>query len=189
MATHTNEQKDSGMETEKSAPTGWRSLSTQIFQQAEHSLYVALATLLCATSVLALVGAAAMLWTGLGDWAETNTVFTVIDRLLVVLMLVEILHTVLVSVRSGALTCEPFLIVGLIASIRRILVITLETSQATQQGAMSDGAERVFRTSMIELGVLGMLILVMVVSIYLLRRGDAVTTDHGSSSHPPPVNR
>jgi len=151
--------------------------------QAEHGLYVALALLLCATSVLVIVGAAVTLWTGLGDWTETNTVFLVIDRLLVVLMLVEILHTVLVSVRSGALSCEPFLIVGLIASIRRILVITLQTSQTTKQGGLSNDADRVFHTSMIELGVLAMLILVMVASIYLLRRVDPITTDHGTTDH------
>lgn len=169
------------MANEGSERVGWRPFSTRIFVQAEHSLYVALAVLLCATSVLVIAGAAVTLWEGVGNWTATDTVFVVIDRLLVVLMLVEILHTVLVSVRSGALTCEPFLIVGLIASIRRILVITLETSQTTQQGKMSDGAELVFRTSMIELGVLGMLILVMVASIYLLRRADPVTTEHGAS--------
>jgi hypothetical protein len=81
------------------------------------------------------------------------------------------MHTVHVSVRSGALTCEPFLVVGLIASIRRVLVITLESSQATAHGDLSDNGEKVFRTSMIELGVLAVLILVMVSSIYLLRRG------------------
>ena len=43
-------------------------------------------------------------------------------------MLVEILHTVRISIRSHILVTEPFLIVGLIASIRRILVITLEVS-------------------------------------------------------------
>ncbi len=155
--------------------TGARVLSTWTFQQIEHTLYVALAVLLCITSVLALVGAAFTLWSGLGDWTGTNSIFIVIDRLLVVLMLIEILHTVHVSVRSGALTCEPFLVVGLIASIRRVLVITLESSQATQHGEMSDGGQRLFQTSMIELGVLCVLILVMVVSIYLLRhrQGDS----------------
>ena len=49
-------------------------------------------------------------------------------------MVVEVMHTVRVSFRSGTLVCEPFLIVGLIASIRRVLVITLETSQAQQPG-------------------------------------------------------
>ena len=43
------------------------------------------------------------------------------------LMMAEILHTVHVSVRTGTLMCEPFLIVGLIACIRRVLVSTLES--------------------------------------------------------------
>ena len=78
-------------------------------------LYIALALLLCATTLLALAGAGAKLWLGLAEWTEMDSIFTVIERLLVVLMLVEILHTVHVSVRSGSLTCEPFLVVGLIA--------------------------------------------------------------------------
>jgi uncharacterized membrane protein affecting hemolysin expression len=61
-------------------------------------------------------------------------------------------------------------VVGLIASIRRILVITLESSKATHEGNWTDANEQMFRTSMTELGVLAMLILVMVASIYLLRR-------------------
>jgi uncharacterized membrane protein len=94
------------------------------------------------------------------------------------LMLVEILHTVRVSIRSGQLSCEPFLIVGLIASIRRVLVITLETSQATKGGNLSQASEGMFRASMIELGVLAVLILVMVVSIYILHRsGDPGTLE------------
>jgi uncharacterized membrane protein (DUF373 family) len=159
--------------------TGVRVLSTRAFQQVEHGLYVALAVLLCATILLALAGAAVTLWSGLGDWSGTNSVFVVIDRLLVVLMLVEILHTVHVSVRSGTLTCEPFLVVGLIASIRRVLVITLESSRVAQHGDMSDSSEKLFRASMIELGVLGVLILVMVVSIYLLRRAHEAVPDEG----------
>lgn len=157
--------------------TGWRPLTRNLFNQIEHTLYVLLAVLLCLTCVMALLGSAFTLWSGLGDWSGTDTVFNVIERLLVVLMLVEILHTVLVSVRSGSLTGEPFLIVGLIASIRRILVITLETSKATQHGAMSEGDETMFRASMIELAVLGLLILIMVASIHLLRR-----------THPPVTN-
>lgn len=165
MAVHENEK------------TAARVVSTRVFQQVEHGLYLALAVLLGITTLLALAGAAVALWSGLGDWTGTSTIFVVIDRLLVVLMLVEIMHTVHVSVRSGALTCEPFLVVGLIACIRRVLVITLESSQATQHGDMSNTNENVFRTSMIELGVLAVLILVMVVSIYLLRRNPEDTPE------------
>jgi hypothetical protein len=84
-------------------------------------------------------------------------------------MLAEILHTVRASMRSGSLTAEPFLVVGLIASIRRVLVITLESSDATKSPVAAP-EEGVFKHSMVELGVLAMLILVMVISIFLLRR-------------------
>jgi len=47
----------------------------------------------------------------------------VLNQLLIVLMLVEILHTVRISIRAHVLVTEPFLVVALIASIRRILVI------------------------------------------------------------------
>ena len=125
--------------------------------------------LLCATCILALAGAATMLFHGMIDWSQTSIVFEVIDRLLVVLMVIEILHTVLVSLRSGTLVCEPFLIVGLIASIRRMLVITLESSQGKLQGEL-ETHEVMFRSAMMELVVLGGLILILVASIWLLRR-------------------
>ncbi len=151
-----------------------RPVSRMVFNQVEQGLYVALATLITITCVVALAGAADALIRGLADWSSTDMVFSIIDRLLVVLMLVEILHTVLVSVKSGTLVPEPFLIVGLIASIRRILVITLETAQ---HGGVSNGDDLTFRASMIELGVLGVLILVMVTSIYMLRRARHPETD------------
>ena len=41
-------------------------------------------------------------------------------------MLVEILDNVRISIRSHVLVTEPVLVIGLIASIRRMLVISLE---------------------------------------------------------------
>jgi hypothetical protein len=55
-------------------------------------------------------------------------VVEVIDRLLVVLVLVEISQTVRFSIRSHTLVTEPFLVVGLIATIRRVLVVTLDAA-------------------------------------------------------------
>jgi hypothetical protein len=86
-------------------------------------------------------------------------------------MLVEVLHTVSISIRSHILVTEPFLVVGLIASIRRILVITLEASTLTKGGGSwtAEGVS-IFHASMMELGLLGVLILILVFSITLLRR-------------------
>jgi len=149
-------------------------LSTKLFLRIELVVYVALGILLSVTALLALGSAALLLWEGMRDWSGTRAIFIIVDRLMFVLMLIEILHTVRGSVRSGALTPEPFLIVGLIASIRNVLVITLKSSGVTSESLGSIEGEMVFRSSIIELAVLGALILIFVVSIYLLRRGHAL---------------
>jgi Phosphate-starvation-inducible E family len=59
----------------------------------------------------------------------------VLDELLVPLMIVEIFHTLSIAIRSHILLAVgPFLIVGVIAAIRRVLVISLETSTRTTEG-------------------------------------------------------
>jgi hypothetical protein len=66
---------------------------------------------------------------------------------------------------------EPFLIVGLVAATRRILVMTAELTGAPH-------AESAFRVTMTELGVLTIMILALVVSLRMLRsrHPDAVAT-------------
>jgi hypothetical protein len=81
-------------------------------------------------------------------------------------MLVELLYTVQVSFREHALLPEPFLIVGLIAATRRILVVTAEFSVADKTGA--DG-ER-FRQGMLEIALLTLMTVALVASLLMLRR-------------------
>lgn len=143
--------------------------SARLIHKVEQVVYIAVAVLLVLSLALALLGAAALLWNGAAEFAATEPVYRIIDRLLFVLMLVEILHTVHASVRTGTLLCEPFLIVGLIACIRRVLVITLETSQITQPEKWDVAKMPLFQSNMIELGVLALLIAVLVGSIKLTR--------------------
>jgi uncharacterized membrane protein (DUF373 family) len=141
-----------------------------IFLQIETFAYILLGILLAAAVGLGVVGAAVLLFGSLHAAGQSDALVVAIDRLLFVLMVVEILHTVRVSFRSGTLVCEPFLIVGLIASIRRVLVITLESSQANEPGRWTADSQALLHATMLELVVLALLILVMVISIYLLRR-------------------
>ena len=156
----------------RSEPDRGLRVSSAVFLTVEHGIHIAIGVVLSLTALIALASSALSLWGAMLDWSNSMGLLLIMDRLLFVLMLAEILHTVRVSIRSGTLTCEPFLIVGLIASIRRVLVITLESSQTTTPGKGSEGGghDQAFQASMIELGVLAGLILVMVVSIYLLRR-------------------
>lgn len=141
---------------------------------AEQVVYAATGLMLVAALALALAGSARLLWGGVQNWTGMAATFTIIDRLLFVLMLVEILHTVHASVRSGGLSCEPFLIVGLIACVRRILVITLQLSQMTETGRWDQSQLPLFHASMLELGVLGGLIVVLIGSIRVSRSSLAI---------------
>ena len=141
-----------------------------VFLHTEHAIYAALGVLLALTALVALIDAAGLTWHALLALGGTAQILEVVDRLLFLLMLIEILHTVRVSMRSGRLTCEPFLIVGLIASIRRVLVITLQSSEITHSKDWSPEKQALFQASMLELAVLAGLILTMVVAIFILHR-------------------
>ena len=136
-------------------------------------IYSILAVLLALTALVTIASAGRMLWDGLRHWSLAAQTLRVLNELLIVLMLVEILHTVRISIHSHMLViAEPFLIVGLIATIRRMLVITLEAATLSKEGAwVTDAARSIFHSSMIELGLLGLLVIILVYSITLLRRG------------------
>src|ERR1700730_1204121 len=145
----------------------------RLFEHIERTLAVGIGLLLSLAAVLALTGAATLIWDGVIQWPQTRSLFGIVDRLLFVLMLVEILHTVRASIQSHVLAVEPFLIVGMIATIRRILVVTLETSDRATHDNAALGSAPAFNNAMIELGVLGALTLALAVAIYLTRRSKA----------------
>jgi len=147
-------------------------LADRIFQHIETLAYVLLGLLLAIAALIGIADAGVELLKAAQSFGDVEALVVAIDGLLFVLMVVEIMHTVRASFRSGTLVCEPFLIVGLIASIRRVLVITLESSQVHQPGNWTKDSEAILHSTMLELAVLGALIFVMVVSIYLLRKSD-----------------
>ena len=73
-------------------------------------------------------------------------------------------YTVQVSFRDHALVPGPFLIVGLIAAIRRLLVLTAEFARFLEKG---DGA---LTGAMLELGLLTVMIVALVGSLVILRQ-------------------
>ncbi|HEX2943131.1 MAG TPA: phosphate-starvation-inducible PsiE family protein [Rhodopila sp.] len=148
-------------------------MSGRLFLDVEHGIYIVLGIVLSLTAIMALINAIGLFWHSAVEQGGGDSLLEIVDRLLFVLMMAEILHTVRVSINSGSLTAQPFLVVGLIASIRRVLVITLESSQTGNQPPAEHHAA--FQAAMIELGVLCALILVMVTSIYLLQRAARMT--------------
>ncbi len=160
----------------------WTTLAETAFRNLEHGAYFILGVLLAGASILALAYAAVGLFHAVLDWSGSDSIVSAVDRLLFVFMLIEILHTVRASLRTGGLSCEPFLVVGLIASIRRVLVITLQTSEVTQRNGWSPATQQMLNGSMVELGVMAALIVAMVVSIYLLHRARPGAEEPAGSS-------
>ncbi len=85
--------------------------------------------------LIALAGA--LLISGIVDFVNeshrtiTAAATNLIDRVLLVLILVEIVHTVVLSLRAHRLVAQPFIVVGLIAVIRRILFVLTPESHIT----------------------------------------------------------
>jgi len=92
--------------------------------------------------------------------SRVQVIIEIISKTLLLLMIIEIMSTVKISIKEHALDAEPFFIVGLIASIRRILIISVETAYLHE----------FFYQYMIEIGVLVGLSLAFVISIVLLRK-------------------
>ncbi len=141
--------------------------SSELLHLTESTVYAAVGVLLGAAAVAVLFEACAILWRGIAQRTLAGSGLQELDALLLVLVLVEILHTVRISIGSKEIILEPFLIVGLIASVRRVLVIAMQASKLTEEG---HNVAEAFERSMIELGVVGVLVLIFVISIYVLRR-------------------
>lgn len=147
----------------KKEADGPRGIVARAFTWVEDIVYVGLGALLAASALLLLGGGAVTFARQIAAGTLAAGVIGLLDRLLLTLMIVELLYTVQVSFREHALVPEPFLIVGLVAATRRILVLTAEF------GSLPNRTEEMFRTAMIELGVLTLMIVAFVASLLMLR--------------------
>jgi len=65
--------------------------------------------------------------------ALSENIVMLLDRILLIIIFVEVLYTVQVSFRQHILQPGPFLVVGLIAVTRRILVLTAELPKMVKE--------------------------------------------------------
>ena len=120
--------------------------------------------LLAASALALLVTSAFGFVQSVLNGALAGRVVDLLDQILLVFMIVEILYTVQISFREHALIPEPFPIVGLIAGIRRVLVLTAEFGDLMTKG------DATFHNAMLELGLLTVMVLALVWALVLVRR-------------------
>lgn len=86
----------------------------------------------------------------------------VLDTQLLVFIVVELLFAVRITIAKRELIAEPFLLVGIIASIKEIVVLSVKAADQVGTGGP-------FSDSMWEVGALGVLVLLLGITAYLLR--------------------
>lgn len=143
------------------ARSGLEQRAVKALLQIERAVFFIIGVALFACALIVLVRAAALFVPLIADNDVIGAGTNFLDRVLLVLMIVEIAYTVLLSLRGAVLVAEPFLIVGLIAVIRRILVITV--------GEVKGNAGIPTRDLLVELGVQTAIVLAFVIAIAILR--------------------
>jgi uncharacterized membrane protein (DUF373 family) len=146
----------------------------RVFTAVEDVVYVGLGLLLAGCSLALLVSGLINFGQNLMAGSLTTNVVALLDRVLLILLVVELLYTVQVSFREHALVPEPFLLVGLIAGIRRVLLLTAELAHVQEK------SEAIFQHFIVELLVLTVLIVALVISLVLLRKRSGMAPAEGA---------
>jgi uncharacterized membrane protein (DUF373 family) len=142
-------------------PEPYKKVFTAVLDAFERIAYLAIALALSIPIVM-LVFSAAISMLEVSEVGVLETSLAVLDRVLLAFIFVELIDTVRVTVRErGIFIAEPFLLVGLIAVVRRILLLTAELERASAEE---------FRNMLIELGVMTGLVIVLVGALYFTRR-------------------
>jgi uncharacterized membrane protein (DUF373 family) len=146
------------------ARRGFREHIAKVFTGVEDVVYITLGLLLAAVLVSLLVDTAVVFARALATGLSGLNFIPVLDRALLVLMVVEILYTVQVSFREHVLVPEPFILVALIASVRRIIVLTAELGELARRGGDA------FRGALIETALVTAVIMALAGALVFLRK-------------------
>jgi uncharacterized membrane protein (DUF373 family) len=132
-----------------------------VLSTAEDVIYVGIAALLViAAGVLLVVAADELL--AIRDGLASAPIVEVLDTLLLLFIIVELLSAVRTTVAKRELVAEPFLLVGIIASIKEIVVLSVKAAEDIGKGST-------FRDQLWMIGVLGVVILLLGATAWLLR--------------------
>jgi hypothetical protein len=148
---------------EKSEPTGLRLWITHLFSVVEDIVYVGLGLLLAAGALTLMIGEAIDVAAQISSGSIDDVILPLLDKVLLIVIFIELLFTIKVSFREHILEPAPFLVVGLIALTRRIIVLSAELASLIKEG------RDVFQFALLELGVLTIAAIALVFCLRMLR--------------------
>jgi uncharacterized membrane protein (DUF373 family) len=140
---------------------GTRSRTAGFFQVVEQSFYAAVAIALSAAGAVLFITGIYEFVTGVADKGLITLILDLLDTLLLVFIVAELIHTVRAVIDRNVLTTEPFLIVGIVAAIRRIILISAEAQNLVGSAQFGD--------LMLEMGILVGVVIALAFAIFLVR--------------------
>jgi uncharacterized membrane protein (DUF373 family) len=131
-----------------------------VFRFAEQAFYFGVAVALVIGGVILFFQVG---WTFLDSLGSDlrGSIIQLLEGLLLVFIMAELIHTVRAVIEENVLRTEPFLIVGIVAVIRRVLVVTADADRRLGQPE--------FRDLMLEMAVLAATVVLLGLTIYLVR--------------------
>ena len=139
----------------------FRSQAGGIFRYVEDVFYVGVAVVLALAGVSLFANALFRFVTQIGEGSFSATILALLDSMLLVFIFTELIHTISAVIRENVLLTEPFLIVGIVAVIRRLIVISAEAKDIVGTSEFGD--------LMLEIGILTGTLLGLGVVFFLLR--------------------
>jgi phosphate-starvation-inducible protein E len=142
----------------------WTSHAAKLLGGSESVVLVLIGVALVLVAVL-------LLYSGMYDLNEAvhqgpgeieHKAIEILNTVLLVMMTMEIVYTVAISLESHTLDAEPFLIIGVIAGIRRMLVITATSTDL-------EARPELFHNLLVELGLLAATVVALAGAIWILR--------------------
>jgi uncharacterized membrane protein (DUF373 family) len=133
--------------------------------RVETAIYLVVALLLTTAAAFTIVGTAIDLIEGSGSRRIADAGLFILDRVLLIFIIAELLYTLRAVNFRGQVLVEPFLFIGLIAVVRKVLVVAAE---ADRQGVAASEL-------LLQLGGFAALALVLAVAIYLVRASEVRT--------------
>jgi uncharacterized membrane protein (DUF373 family) len=152
----------------------WESSVThRLLRGLETAIYVTVGVFLAVAAAFLLIGTVNDLRNAISSGANSIDVgVLVLDRILLMLIVAELVYTLGLVINTHELSAEPFLFIGLIAVVRRTLIVTASLESFPASG-------RALTNLLLQLGGLSVLAVALAVAVYLIRRSGQSPTPTG----------
>ena len=149
-------------------------LADRVLGKLEDAVYWGIALVLIIGSVALLIAQFNTMLAAARHAPVKTVMLEILDGLLLIFIFVELLYAVRACLRSHEIVAEPFLIVGILAGIKEIVVLSVEAATLLEKGPA-------FSRAVVEIGVLAGVVLALALAAFVLRERRRDTAGRGGA--------